>query len=124
MVPARQEGSEVECPLGRFMMMNAEPYNGDVLLAIHPQAAMCNPSGKYEGLVKNATYLGTISDYTVECNGVTLEIEVSCRNMHLVGETMRFDLDYTMMWPVKDEPEERIEEPVVEKKRLFSRRKQ
>jgi hypothetical protein len=71
-------------------------------------------------LVKEAVYLGTISDYVVEYNGVTLKIEVSCRSMHLVGEYINFNIDMTMLWPVPDEPEpepKRIEP----KKGMFAR---
>ena len=109
-IPATQDGSMVSSPLGEFMFPMAEPRNGDIVLMMHPQAAMCTPEGRFSGTVKEAVYLGTISDYVVECNGVTLKIEVSCRNMHLVGEEIRFNIDMTMLWPVPDEPEP---EPVV-----------
>ena len=118
-IPAVQDGSMVKSPLGEFMFPDVEPRNGDVLLMMHPQAAMCTPEGRFSGLVKEAVYLGTISDYIVECNGITLKIEVSCRNMHLVGEEIRFNIDMTMLWPVPDEPEP--EPVVIEKRGLFSR---
>lgn len=124
MVPAVQQGNMIKCHLGEFMFLNAEPYDGETILAVHPQAAICTPSGKYEGLVKEATYLGTMSDYTVECNGIELMIQVSCRNMHLIGETIRFDLDLNMMWPVRRMLPEKVPEPQIEKRKgLFSRRK-
>ena len=117
-IPAVQDGSMVRCPIGEFMFLNAEPRNGDVLLMMHPQAAMCTPQGRYGGIVKEAVYLGTISNYTVDCNGVELKLQVSCRNMHLVGEELRFDIDMTMIWPVEDEPEPEPE-PVVQGKKGF-----
>ena len=119
-IPAVQDGSMVRSPIGEFMFLNAEPRNGDVMLMMHPQAAMCTPEGRFSGTVKEAVYLGTISDYVVDCNGVTLKLEVSCRNMHLVGEEIRFNIDMTMLWPVPDEPEpepKRIEP----KKGMFAR---
>ena len=121
-IPAVQDGSMVRCPLGEFMFPSAEPRNGDVLLMMHPQAAICTPQGRYGGIVKEAVYLGTISNYTVDCNGVELKLQVSCRNMHLVGEELRFDIDMTMIWPVEDEPEPEPE-PVVQgtKKGFLSR---
>lgn len=119
-IPAVQDGSMVRSPLGEFMFPTVEPRNGDVVLMMHPQAAMCTPEGRFSGLVKEAVYLGTISDYVVECNGVILKLEVSCRNMHLVGEEIRFNIDLTMLWPVLDEPEP---EPVETESRkgLFTR---
>ena len=104
-VPAVQDGSMVSSPLGEFMFPNAETRNGNILLMVHPQAAICTPSGKYGGIVKEAVYLGTISNYTVDCNGVILKLQVSCRNMHLVGEELRFNIDMNMIWPVEDEPD-------------------
>ena len=120
-VPARKEGDMVYSCLGDFMMIGSKAGDGDVMLMVHPQAAMCTMDGKYEGLVKEATYLGTISDYVVECNGVELFIEVSCRNMHYVGETMRFNLDMTMMWPVDAEPERKATEEKGPKKKGIAR---
>ena len=121
-IPAVQDGSMVTCPLGEFMFPDVEPKKGDVLLMVHPQAAMCTPQGKYVGKVKEAVYLGTISNYTVDCNGVELKLQVSCRNMHLVGEDIRFNIDMTMIWPVENEPEPEPK-PVVQetKKGLLSR---
>ena len=104
-IPAVQDGSMVRSPLGEFMFMNAPMRQGNVVLMMHPQAAICTPSGRFGGTVKQALYLGTISDYVVDCNGVELKIEVSCRNMHAVGEEIRFDIDLTMLWPVEDEPD-------------------
>ena len=104
-IPAVQDGSMVNCPLGEFMFMNAPMRQGHIVLMMHPQAAICTPSGRFGGIVKQALYLGTISDYVVDCNGVELKIEVSCRNMHAVGEEIRFDIDLTMLWPVEDEPD-------------------
>lgn len=95
---ATQKGRTVECQLGTFEL-DVEPQDRMVNLMIHPQAAICTPGGEFLTMVKKATYLGTISDYTVECKGVELEIEVSCRNMHLVGEPIRFNLDRSMMYP-------------------------
>ena len=118
-IPAVQDGSMVRCPIGEFMFLNAEPRNGDVLLMMHPQAAICTPQGRYGGIVKEAVYLGTISNYTVDCNGVELKLQVSCRNMHLVGEELRFDIDMTMIWPVEDEPEPELEPVVQETKKGF-----
>lgn len=122
-IPAVQDGSMVSSPLGEFMFPNAEVRNGNIVLMMHPQAAICVSDGKYSALVKEAVYLGTISDYVVEYNGVTLKIEVSCRNMHRVGEYINFDIDMTMLWPVPDEPEP---EPVVAepKKGFFSKLKE
>ncbi len=125
-IPAVQEGSMVRCAIGEFMFPSAPVRNGDVFLMMHPQAAICTPSGLYGGIVKSATYLGTISDYTVECNGVLLNIEVSCRNMHLVGEEIRFNIDLNMLWPVEDEPEPEPSVEVPKKNRfagLFKRKK-
>ena len=119
-IPAVQDGSMVSSPLGEFMFPNAEVRNGNIVLMMHPQAAICVSDGKYSALVKEAVYLGTISDYVVEYNGVTLKIEVSCRSMHLVGEYINFNIDMTMLWPVPDEPEpepKRIEP----KKGMFAR---
>lgn len=104
-IPAVQDGSMVRSPLGEFMFMNAPMRQGNIVLMMHPQAAICTPSGRFGGTVKQALYLGTISDYVVDCNGVELKIEVSCRNMHAVGEEIRFDIDLTMLWPVEDEPD-------------------
>lgn len=116
-IPAVQDGSMVKSPLGEFMFPNAEVRSGDVMLMMHPQAAICTPEGRFSGVVREATYLGTISDYVVDCNGVILKLEVSCRNMHLVGEELRFNIDMTMIWPVEDEDEP---EPVqAEVKRTF-----
>ena len=119
-VPAKKDGDMISSNLGEFMIFGSNAKNGDIALMVHPQAAMCHMDGKYSGLVKAATYLGTISDYIVECNGVELFIEVSCRNMHLVGETMRFDLDMTMMWPVDLDSNPSVEkEMTVPAKRRF-----
>lgn len=104
-IPAVQEGSMVRCAIGEFMFPTAPVREGEVFLMMHPQAAICTPSGMYGGIVREATYLGTISDYTVDCNGVILKLEVSCRNMHLVGEEIRFNIDLNMLWPVEDDPE-------------------
>ncbi len=46
----------------------------------------------------------------MDCNGIVLKLQVSCRNMHPVGEELRFNIDMNMIWPVEDEPDP---EPVV-----------
>lgn len=124
-VPARKQGNTITSAFGEYIVMGDGADEGDVMLMIHPQAAICTPQGRYEGLVKEAEYLGTISDYTVECNGVELRIEVSCRVMHLVGEMMRFDLDMTMMWPVnikRETPADKVEAAPMKKGFLQSLR--
>lgn len=100
-IPAHQSGTHFKCGLGEFDLDTVEPADRDVMLMIHPQAAMCTPRGAFAGLVLDATYLGTISDYRVDCNGLILNIQVSCRNMHLVGEMINFNIDSSMVWPVK-----------------------
>lgn len=125
-IPATQEGKDIHCQLGDYRLNNLEERNGEVTLLIHPQAAICRPSGAFMGVVKEASILGPISNYTVECNGVILQIQVSCRNIHLVGELIRFDLDSNMMWTVDNEPEETVPEQEPEEKkgllkRLFKR---
>lgn len=104
-VPATQEGKDVICEFGDRRLSNLEDKEGNVVLLIRPQAAICDPNGVFTGIVEEASITGPTSDHTVECNGVTLKIQVSCGNIHLVGETIRFDPDPDMMWTVDVEPE-------------------
>ncbi|MDD7424597.1 MAG: hypothetical protein PUK31_06280, partial [Candidatus Methanomethylophilaceae archaeon] len=78
--------------------------------------AMCTPRGMFAGLVLEASYLGTISTYRVDCEGVILNIQVSCRNMHAVGDIIRFNIDSSMVWPV-DPPKENVRVDKVEHRR-------
>lgn len=118
-IPAVQNGKEVSCQLGEYHLDNLDDMNGEVTLLIHPQAAIFKEDGAFTGIIKEATYLGPVSDYTVDCNGVTLQIQVSCRNICLVGESMRFDLDPNMMWTVDKEPDAQIVQEAPKEKEGF-----
>ena len=117
----KKNGNSVECALGTFEIESAEELSGDVYLMIHPQAAVCSDDGAYEGTVKEAAYLGTVSDYILDCNGLELHLQVSSRNMYIEGEKIRFDLDRNMMYPVPFVVEEPVkEQPAEEKKKALA----
>ncbi|MGN1044763.1 MAG: ABC transporter ATP-binding protein [Candidatus Methanomethylophilaceae archaeon] len=99
-VPARQTGRTVVSGLGEFELDVPEVPERDVMLMVHPQAAMCTPRGAFAGIVLDASYLGTISTYRVDCGGVILDIQVSCRNIYAPGDMIRFNIDGSMVWPV------------------------
>ena len=115
-MPGTQRGRTVCTRLAEFDLDTIEPQDRDIMLMMHPQAAMCTPRGMFAGLVLEASYLGTISTYRVDCEGVIMNIQVSCRNMHAVGDIIRFNIDSSMVWPV-DPPKENVRVDKVEHRR-------
>jgi len=109
---AHQDGNKVSCALGDFRFDDLPSENKDVYLMMHPTAAVCSDDGKYEATVKEASYLGTFSNYLVDYNGLELSIQSNNRIMHLAGEKIRFDIDPKMLCPVDipSEPESITEE--------------
>ncbi len=99
-IPGTQRGRVISTQLAEFELDTMEPQDRDIMLMVHPQAAMCTPRGVFAALVLDASYLGTISTYRVDCEGVILDIQVSCRNIHAVGDIIRFNIDSSMVWPV------------------------
>ena len=120
-IPGKYNTGKVECQLGTFDVSIDDDMREDVFLMIHPQAAICNDEGEFSGTVKEASYLGTMSNYVLDCNGIDLSVQISSRNMFLEGETIRFDLDDKMICPVPYETESEMKPPITKKKGLFGK---
>ena len=103
-IPAVKEGDVIRCRLGDFTYPESALNDGDVTLMVHPQAASYAENGRYGGTVIGATYMGILSNYEVDCDGLTMRIQIKSRTIFTTGETVRFDLDENMVWPVSSEP--------------------
>ncbi|MDR3315869.1 MAG: ABC transporter ATP-binding protein [Coriobacteriales bacterium] len=100
LIAAQQDKHGVRCGLGSFVLPDCAPYNGTVTLAIRPEAAIEVGSGSILGTIARAEFLGSHILYTVDCNGVQLELSLSKRHEYAPGSSLTFNLDPSLMWVV------------------------
>ena len=110
-VEATRAGNRVECCLGSFEVPGLEDVPdlpGSGLLVMRPEVAVnigSESSDALSGIVRDATYRGASMSYRVECAGQLLQLVVPSSCEFAIGQTMRFELDPSMLWYVADDGE-------------------
>jgi ABC-type sugar transport system ATPase subunit len=99
-VPAQKEGTRARCVLGSFVIDGASGRDGEVWLYIRPEAAENIGGGGLSGIVSSVMPQGIETVYEILCGGTRLKLAVSARYAFGAGETVTFDLNPRMMWPV------------------------
>ncbi|MDR1206591.1 MAG: ABC transporter ATP-binding protein [Peptococcaceae bacterium] len=105
-VPAEKEGTRVRCVLGSFEIDGAKGKDGGGWLYIRPEATENIGGGRLRGVVSSVMPQGMETVYELLCEGMRLKLAVSARHAFAAGETMTFDLNPQMMWPVASDPNE------------------
>jgi ABC-type Fe3+/spermidine/putrescine transport system ATPase subunit len=109
-LPVTLREERVDCALGSFRIagfkawMAEQRLDEDAVgtweLAIHPESAINLGSGAITGTVENLTRLGMDIIYRVRVREATLDLVLSARMQFDRGDTLSFDLDPNMIWPV------------------------
>ncbi len=94
-IDCRSDGHTIFTQIGDFSIDT--DILGDVYLAIRPDAATVKAGGRFKGKVIAATYMGTRSQYKVDCENIVLSLDVDSRYMNIVGDILEFDLDVDRM---------------------------
>ena len=118
-IPSVQNGAVAENVIGSFEVNGVEERTGDSLLLIRPEAISFSDNGEFTGTVKKGTYVGVRFEYVIECNGVELNLAARSKDMYYVGDSVKFDLDRSMMWITECESEYIVEEEIAEPKAKF-----
>ena len=100
-IPGTSDGKSVSTPLGTLNCPS--DIIGNALLAIRPDAAVIKDDGRFVGVVKDGTYMGTRSHYTLDCNGVELNVDTYSRYMYLKGDNVHFDVDEEKICVLKND---------------------
>ena len=99
-------GDEVESALGSFVLeglsQQEQTQQQAGSLTIRPEAALPSKAGAQSAQIISSTYEGMQTYYTVMCKGEQLLLALPSSYNFNVGETLRFDLDPSMIWFVKD----------------------
>ncbi len=101
MVPSVKIGNKVNCGLGTFTVDGADELEGDVFLAIRPEAAMVHEDEDgIEAIIRSSTYMGTRTSYIVDHQGIQLTISLENHYTHRDGDIIHITFDPGMVWVV------------------------
>jgi ABC-type Fe3+/spermidine/putrescine transport system ATPase subunit len=109
-LPATLHEGRADCALGSFEIAGIKAWaaehglEGNTVgaweLAIRPESAINLGSGTITGTVDSLTRLGMDIIYHVRVRETALELVLNVRTPFDLGDTLSFDLDTNMIWPV------------------------